>query len=42
MNLLILVACFLTAFILRATVNWIDLIPWRKSVAAHWTERSRI
>lgn len=42
MNLLILVACFLTAFIVRAIVNWIDLVPWRKSAAAHWTERSRI
>ncbi len=42
MNPLILVACFLTAFIVRAIINWIDLIPWRKSAAAHWTERSRI
>ena len=35
-------ACFLAAFLVVAAINWIELIPWRKSVGAHWTERSRI
>jgi Zn-dependent protease with chaperone function len=34
--------CFAAAFVLLAVVNWISLVPWRKSVGRHWTERARI
>ena len=42
MYLLMVVGCFLMAFLLLSVINWVELIPWRKSAGAHWAERSRI
>src|SRR5258708_36778623 len=30
------------AFLLSAGLNWLALIPWRRSVGRHWTERARL
>lgn len=37
-----LLASFLGAALLTWTVNWLTLIPWRRSAGAHWTERARM
>lgn len=34
--------CFVAAFFIMSVFNWIELIPWRKSMTEHWTERARI
>ena len=31
----------LLAALLAMTLNWLALIPWRRSRGAHWTERAR-
>lgn len=32
---------FCAAFLLVAGLNWLALIPWRRSAGKHWTERAR-
>src|SRR5688572_10572720 len=29
------------AFLLARTLNWLALIPWRRTAGAHWTVRAR-
>jgi Zn-dependent protease with chaperone function len=41
MILLFTAASFLAALLLSAGLNWLALIPWRRSAGAHWTERAR-
>lgn len=33
---------FLVASVLAFGINWVTAIPWRRAVAAHWTERARL
>jgi Zn-dependent protease with chaperone function len=42
MALLSLPASFCIAFFLAFGLNWLALIPWRRSVGQHWTERARL
>lgn len=42
MILLLIVGSFLGALFLSVGLNWLALIPWRRSVGAHWTERARL
>jgi Zn-dependent protease with chaperone function len=42
MILLLIIGSFCTAFLLAWGLNSIALIPWRKSVGKHWTERARL
>jgi Zn-dependent protease with chaperone function len=39
---LLIVGCFFGAFLLSIGLNWLALIPWRRSAGAHWTERARL
>jgi Zn-dependent protease with chaperone function len=34
-------AYFIIAGLLEYSLNWLSLIPWRRSAGAHWTERAR-
>jgi Zn-dependent protease with chaperone function len=36
-----ILASFAGAFVLSSALNWLALIPWRRSGGAHWTERAR-
>jgi len=36
------VSCFLAAFLVTWLIDWVSLIPWRKSAGRHWSERTRI
>jgi Zn-dependent protease with chaperone function len=42
MPVLFLVASFCIAFLVAFSLNWLALIPWRRSVGQHWTERARL
>lgn len=42
MTALIATACCTASFIAVAGLNWLSLIPWRKSHGDHWTERARV
>lgn len=42
MALLILPGTFCIAFLLAFGLNWLALIPWRRSAGWHWTERARL
>ncbi len=39
---LMALACFASAFMIVASLNWLEMIPWRKSAGKHWSERARI
>jgi Zn-dependent protease with chaperone function len=39
---LLIAGTFCGTFILSAILNWLALIPWRRSVGRHWTERARL
>src|SRR5258708_717488 len=39
--MMLFLACFLSAGLLVFSLNWLALIPWRRAVVAHWTERAR-
>jgi Zn-dependent protease with chaperone function len=39
---LLIVGSFLGALLLSIGLNWLALIPWRRSAGAHWTERARL
>lgn len=41
-SLLFPIASFCVAFLLEFGLNWLALIPWRRSVGKHWTERARL
>jgi Zn-dependent protease with chaperone function len=41
MSLLCTSASFIVVFLLASALNWLALIPWRRSVGEHWTERAR-
>jgi Zn-dependent protease with chaperone function len=34
-------ASFASAFVLSCVLNWLAMIPWRRSAGMHWTERAR-
>jgi len=36
------VGSFCAAFLFAWGLNWLALIPWRRSAAKHWTERARL
>ena len=38
----LIVGSFGGAFLISAGLNWLALIPWRRSVGRHWTERARL
>ncbi len=42
MFLALTVGSFCIAFVLSWSLNWLALIPWRRSVGKHWTERARL
>jgi Zn-dependent protease with chaperone function len=42
MPLLLLIGSFCAAFFVALSLNWLALIPWRRSVGHHWTERARL
>lgn len=42
MTLLLIAGSFLGALLLTVGLNWLALIPWRRSTTAHWTERARL
>jgi Zn-dependent protease with chaperone function len=42
MFLLSTVLHFSAAWLMAAAANWVGLIRWRRSAAAHWTERARL
>ena len=42
MALLFPLGSFCIAFLLAFGLNWLALIPWRRSVGQHWTERARL
>jgi Zn-dependent protease with chaperone function len=42
MPLVYFITAFSAAFLLAFTLNWLALIPWRRSVGRHWTERARL
>jgi Zn-dependent protease with chaperone function len=39
---LLIVGSFGGAFLVSAGLNWLALIPWRRSMGRHWTERARL
>lgn len=39
---LLLPGSFCIAFLLAFGLNWLALIPWRRSAGRHWTERARL
>lgn len=39
---MIMVGSFGAAFLLAWGLNWLALIPWRRSAGKHWTERARL
>jgi len=41
MGLVFAAVSFIAAFLLSCALNWVALIPWRRSAGAHWTERAR-
>jgi Zn-dependent protease with chaperone function len=41
-NLLMLVAIGLLSALLTLAMNWLALIPWRRSSGKHWSERARV
>jgi Zn-dependent protease with chaperone function len=41
MNLLFAGSSFIAAFTMSSVLNWLALIPWRRAVGTHWTERAR-
>lgn len=41
MVLLVMLSSFSAAFIFTWGLNWLALIPWRRSAGQHWTERAR-
>lgn len=42
MLLLLIFGSFCSAFLLAWCLNWFSLIPWRRSLGKHWTERARL
>ena len=42
MTLWLIIGNFSLAFLLALGLNWLALIPWRRSVGKHWTERARL
>lgn len=36
------IGSFCIAFVLAFGSNWLTLVPWRRSVGKHWTERARL
>ena len=42
MILLFMAAVFCAAFLLAWGLNWLALIPWRRSAGQHWTEQARL
>ena len=42
MNVLIASGCFFLSFLTISGLNWLDLIPWRKTRGEHWAERARV
>ena len=42
MILLLMATSFGAAFLLAWGLNWLALIPWRRSAGKHWTERARL
>lgn len=41
MRILILLGDFVAASLVIALCNWLSLIPYRKTIGQHWTERAR-
>jgi Zn-dependent protease with chaperone function len=41
-NHVTILACFLAAGVVVYSLNWLALIPWRRTAGAHWTERARV
>ena len=42
MTLWLIIGSFCIAFLFALGLNWLALIPWRRSVGKHWTERARL
>ncbi len=42
MVILLTTGSFVAAFLLAWGLNWLALIPWRRSAGQHWTERARL
>jgi len=42
MTLWLVIGSFSLAFLFALGLNWLALIPWRRSVGKHWTERARL
>lgn len=42
MTLALVIGGLCIAFLLAFGLNWLALIPWRRSVGKHWTERARL
>jgi Zn-dependent protease with chaperone function len=42
LQVMIMVGSFATAFLFTCGLNWLALIPWRRSAGKHWTERARL
>lgn len=40
--LALIIGSFCIAFVLEWGLNWLAMIPWRRSVGKHWTERARL
>jgi Zn-dependent protease with chaperone function len=38
----LIVSSFFGALLISIGLNWLALIPWRRSAGAHWTERARL
>ena len=38
----LILGSFFGSLLLSIVLNWLALIPWRRSVGAHWTERARL
>lgn len=38
----LIVGSFFGTLVLSFVLNWLALIPWRRSAGAHWTERARL
>lgn len=42
MPLLCFITAFCVAFLAAFALNWLALVPWRRSIGRHWTERARL
>ena len=42
MIFLLMAGCFVVALLLAWGLNWLGLIPWRRSAGQHWTEQARL